>query len=66
MRMADRYERVSSKPRNSNQVVAVFQDSFLAFAMPNDATLEQVASRLAELGAGHGGSPLSVTIRPAH
>jgi hypothetical protein len=50
---------------DANRVVAVFSDSMLAFELPRDATLEELAARLAYLGERHSGSPLSVTVSPA-
>lgn len=50
---------------DANRVVAVFNDSLLAFELPRDATLEELATRLAYLGERHSGSPLSITVSPA-
>lgn len=56
----------SARQTTSNHVVAIFADSLLAFELPRNATLEDLASRLAYLGERHAGTPISVTVSPAH
>ena len=50
-----------SKPQS--RVMAVFQEGALAFNLPPEATLEELAERLSVLGEFCGGMPLYVDIR---
>jgi hypothetical protein len=49
--------------RQQGRVMAVFEDAALAFALPRNATLEDVALELGTLGEIYGGMPLYVDIR---
>jgi hypothetical protein len=53
--------------QNGGTVTALYSDSALSFPLTAEATLEEVAERLAALGEGHGGMPLyvGVTFRPS-
>jgi hypothetical protein len=44
-------------------VTAIFKDIALSFELPQGATLEDLASYLADLGELHGGKPLAVDIQ---
>ena len=44
-------------------VTAIFKDIALSFELPHGATLEDLASYLADLGELHGGKPLAVDIQ---
>jgi hypothetical protein len=46
-----------------NRVVAEFASSALSFVLPPKATFQDLAFRLAALGAPHRGAPLSVEVR---
>jgi hypothetical protein len=46
-----------------NRVMAVFQDAALAFNLPREATLAELAEELDILGERYGGRPLYVDIR---
>jgi hypothetical protein len=46
-----------------NRVMAVFQDVALAFNLPREATLEELAKELGTLGEIWGGMPLYVDVR---
>jgi hypothetical protein len=50
----------------ADTVTALFSDSTIRFKLPANATLEDLAERLAQWGEGHGGLPLyvGVTFRP--
>ncbi|MGH6988747.1 MAG: hypothetical protein ACREFD_06775 [Stellaceae bacterium] len=48
-----------------NHVVALFPDTLLAFDLPRDATLEDLAARLADFGERIEGAPLTISVRPA-
>lgn len=46
-----------------SRVMAVFQDAALAFNLPRQATLEDLAEELGALGELYGGPPLYVDVR---
>jgi hypothetical protein len=46
-----------------NRVMAVFESSAAVFELPQAATLEDLAGRLAHLGEGHDGTLISVDVR---
>ena len=48
-----------------NRVMAVFLDAALAFNLPPDATLAELAEELGALGEIYGGLPLYVDVRLA-
>jgi len=48
-----------------NRVMAVFVDAALAFNLPPDATLAELAEELGALGEIYGGLPLYVDVRLA-
>lgn len=52
-----------AQPAQRNRVMAVFQDAALAFNMPREATLEELAEELGALGEIYGGLPLYVDVR---
>jgi hypothetical protein len=45
------------------RVTAEFDGSALSFALPPEATLADLAGRLAALGRPHRGAPISVEVR---
>ncbi len=45
------------------RVMAVFQEAALAFNLPREATLEDLAAELGALGEIYGGLPLYVDVR---
>ena len=51
------------KPAAASRVTALFKDSAVCFLLPEGATLEDLAERLADLGEHHGGVPLQVDVR---
>jgi hypothetical protein len=51
--------------RDRHQVVALFHDGILAFELPRDATLQDLAERLAVFDDGIAGAPVGVALRPA-
>jgi hypothetical protein len=48
-----------------NRVMAVFQEAALAFNLPPDTTLAELAEELGALGEIYGGLPLYVDVRLA-
>ena len=46
-----------------SSVTAVFEDRALSFILAKGATLGDLSDRLADLGQGHNGSPVTVTVR---
>jgi hypothetical protein len=46
-----------------NRVMAVFESSAAVFELPQAATLEDLAGRLAHLSEGHDGTLISVDVR---
>jgi hypothetical protein len=48
-----------------NRVMAVFSEAALAFNLPPDATLAELAEELGALGEIYGGLPLYVDVRLA-
>jgi hypothetical protein len=46
-----------------SRVMAIFQGAALAFNLPREATLAQLAEELGELGELYGGLPLYVDVR---
>jgi hypothetical protein len=46
-----------------SRVTAIFEEAALAFNLPRDATLEELAAELGALGEIYGGLPLYVDIR---
>jgi hypothetical protein len=48
-----------------NRVMAVFSEAALAFNLPPDATLAELAEELGALGEIYGGMPLYVDVRLA-
>jgi hypothetical protein len=46
-----------------NHVMAMFETSALAFELPQAATLEDLAARLAHLSERHGAALVSVEVR---
>jgi hypothetical protein len=55
----------SKGSHSANRVVALYSDGLLAFELPRDATLEELAERLAYLGEHLHGSPLTVAVQTA-
>lgn len=45
-----------------HRVIAEFEDSTLSFPLPREATLEDLAGRLAALGQSHRGAPVSIEV----
>ncbi len=56
--MSDRTQRAQP-----NRVMAVFHEAALAFNLPHDATLGDLAEELDALGEIYGGTPLYVDVR---
>ena len=52
-----------SKRPAQHRVIAEFEGSALSFALPPEATFEDLTSRLAVLGRPHRGAPISVEVR---
>ena len=50
----------------TNEVTVLFEDAALMFALPEGATLEDLASRLAGMEARHFGQPLAIDVRVRH
>ena len=48
-----------------SRVTAVFENAALAFNLPREATLAELAEELAALGERYGGPPLYVDVRLA-
>jgi len=46
-----------------SRVTAVFEDSALSFILARGATLEELSGRLADLGQGHKGRPVAITVK---
>lgn len=46
-----------------SRVTAIFEEAALAFNLPRDATLEELAEELGVLGERYGGPPLYVDVR---
>ena len=49
----------------TSRVMAIFQDAALAFNLPRDATMAELAEELGALGELYGGLPLYVDVRVA-
>lgn len=49
--------------QQSSRVMAVFQHAALAFNLPREATLAELAEELGALGEIYGGLPLYVDVR---
>lgn len=49
--------------QQASRVMAVFEEAALAFNLPRDATLEDLAQELGALGEIYGGPPLYVDVR---
>jgi hypothetical protein len=47
----------------TSRVVAVFEDSYVSFALPKGATLGELAERLAAIAEPHGGLPTALDVR---
>ena len=45
-----------------HRVIAEFEGSILSFPLPREATLEDLAGRLAALGQSHRGAPVSIEV----
>jgi hypothetical protein len=56
-----------SDKRNGNtgwgKVTAVFEDSDVSFMLPRDATVAELAERLAMMAEPHGGLPAALDVR---
>ena len=50
----------------ANEVMVVFEDAALVFALPRGATLEDLATRLAGMEERHFGEPLSIDVKLRH
>jgi hypothetical protein len=46
-----------------SRVTAVFEDGALSFILARGATLEELSGRLADLGQGHDGRPVAITVK---
>jgi hypothetical protein len=46
-----------------SHVTAVFEDSYLSFALPRGTTLGELAERLAVMAEPHGGLPTALDVR---
>ena len=55
--------RDRSSRHQASRVMAVFEDAALAFDLPRNATLEELAQELGALGEIYGGPPLYVDVR---
>jgi hypothetical protein len=55
-------QRIFYKDPSKNRVTAVFEASALSFEVSEDATLEQLARRLAHLGRRHGEALTAVQV----
>jgi hypothetical protein len=49
--------------QQASRVTAIFEKAALAFNLPQNATLEQLATELGALGERYGGPPLYVDVR---
>jgi mannose/cellobiose epimerase-like protein (N-acyl-D-glucosamine 2-epimerase family) len=56
-------QRLRVERPTQNHVMAVFEASALSFELPQAATLEDLADRLAHLSERHGGALISVDVR---
>lgn len=55
----------STTRREPSRVTAIFEKAALAFTLPRNATLEDLAAELGVLGERYGGPPLYVDIKVA-
>ncbi len=46
-----------------SRVTAVFEDRALSFILAKGATLGELSDRLADLGQGHNGRPVAITVK---
>ena len=46
-----------------SRVTAVFEDRALSFILAKGATLEELSGRVADLGQGHNGRPVAITVK---
>jgi hypothetical protein len=49
-----------------NEVTVVFEDAALMFALPPDATFEDLAERVAGMAAHHLGGPVAIGVKLPH
>jgi hypothetical protein len=56
-------QRLHVERQTPNHVMAVFETSALSFELPQAASLEDLADRLAHLSERHGGALVSVDVR---
>jgi hypothetical protein len=52
-----------AKARPQNAIRAIFEDGMSTFLLPNDATLEELAGRLARLAKQHQGRPIAFKVK---
>jgi hypothetical protein len=50
----------------TNEVTVVFEDAALMFALPRDATLEDLAERVAGMATHHLGGPVAIGVKLPH
>jgi len=52
--------------KTANEVTVVFKHAALMFALPQGATLEDLAARIAGIGAKRLGGPVAVAVKLHH
>jgi|GraSoi_2013_60cm_1033757.scaffolds.fasta_scaffold107437_2 hypothetical protein len=57
---------MSRSAGTTNEVTVSFTDAAVIFALPPDATLEDIARRIAEVAKRHPGAPVAVNVRLRH
>ena len=50
----------------TNEVTVVFKDAALMFALPRDATLADLAQRVAGMATHHIGGPVAIGVKLRH
>jgi hypothetical protein len=56
---------IPSKARRLNSIRAIFEDGTSNFLLPSDATLEELAVRLAHLTEQHQSKPIGLRVKLA-
>jgi len=54
---------IPSEARRPNFVMAMFEDGMTTFPLSRDATLEELAGRLARLAKRHQGRPIAFKVK---
>jgi len=56
-------QATSSKTREPNSVMTMFEDGLSTFLLSCDATFEDLASRLGQIAERHHGRPIAINVK---